>query len=486
MFNSVQQFEEVGINKLLEIEKKFIQSRDFTELETGITAEVLELGKSFMVEILELMDQEIRQRDERKRSGWEVIRQDQKHLITHIGDISFHKTLYKNKKTGERSYLLDDLLDFEAHQRITEKAEASVLEEAVVSSYEKGGESVSLTEEISKTAVMEKIRNLNFAKVKRPVEECRKVPYLYIDADEDHVSLQFQKKKGDLAVSRNGYKNNCVFAKLVYVYEGIEAEAPKSRRNRLIHPHCFCGVYDGKENGKLWQEVYTYLKETYDLGSVRKVYLNADGGSWIKGAKQYLHGLTRVMDEFHINKYLLRMTGGLLDSAGDAREELVKAIRKGTAEEFSRITEHILEVTESATARHRIAESAEYILNNWMPAKIRLQHGKRIIGCSAEGHVSHVLSDRMSSRPLGWSREGADQMARLRAYYYNQGDMLELVRAQKLPKAAGAEETELILSPGKLGEKIRQSWGKYVDHANHEVSIATQKMAWLRAQISYI
>jgi len=38
------------------------------------------------------------------------------------------------------------------------------------------------------------------------------------------------------------------------------------------------------------------------------------------------------------------------------------------------------------------------------------------LGCSAEGHVSHVLSERMSSRPLGWSRQGAEQMARLRAF----------------------------------------------------------------------
>lgn len=65
-----------------------------------------------------------------------------------------------------------------------------------------------------------------------------------------------------------------------------------------------------------------------------------------------------------------------------------------------------------------------------------------MVGCSAEGHVSHVLADRMTSRPMGWSRTGADKMAHLRAYYYNQGDMRELVRMQKkeLPLAAGAEK----------------------------------------------
>ena len=95
---------------------------------------------------------------------------------------------------------------------------------------------------------------------------------------------------------------------MVYVYEGIEPEAPEGKRHRLIHPHYFCGVYDGKDNDKLWQEVYDYLDETYDLTKGKKVFLNADGGSWIQGAKKRLHGLTRVLDEFHLNKYLLRMT----------------------------------------------------------------------------------------------------------------------------------------------------------------------------------
>ena len=56
--------------------------------------------------------------------------------------------------------------------------------------------------------------------------------------------------------------------------------------------------------------------------------------------------------------------------------------------------------------------------------------------------MSHVYSDRMSSRPLGWSRLGADKMARLRIYWKNGGKMLDLIRFQtkELPKVAGAEE----------------------------------------------
>ena len=42
-----------------------------------------------------------------------------------------------------------------------------------------------------------------------------------------------------------------------------------------------------------------------------------------------------------------------------------------------------------------------------------------IKGCSAEGHVSHVLAERMSSRPRGWSEDIAETMVKLLSLKYN-------------------------------------------------------------------
>lgn len=67
-------------------------------------------------------------------------------------------------------------------------------------------------------------------------------------------------------------------------------------------------------------------------------------------------------------------------------------------------------------------------------------------GCSAEGHVSHVLSARMSSRPMGWSRRGVDQMAHLRAYMWNGRDMLDLARYQRKESIEKTEEEKPILT----------------------------------------
>ena len=74
------------------------------------------------------------------------------------------------------------------------------------------------------------------------------------------------------------------------MYEEIGAESPKSKRYKLVNPHCFSGVYDGAGNIKLWDEVYAYLDSHYDLEKVRKIYLNVDGGTWIQSGKKGLQG----------------------------------------------------------------------------------------------------------------------------------------------------------------------------------------------------
>ena len=123
-----------------------------------------------------------------------------------------------------------------------------------------------------------------------------------------------------------------------------------------------------------------------------------------------------------------------------------------------------------------------------MAAKIRLRDRETVIGSSTECHVSHVLSSRMSSRPMGWSRTGCDKMSHLRAYYMNKGDMLELVRSQPkiLAKAAGAESDYEVLSMARIkgSDKNRNhDIGKYYDAIQATVTENVSKQFWLRKKI---
>ena len=270
------------------------------------------------------------------------------------------------------------------------------------------------------------------------------------------------------------------------MYEGVVPESPRSKRHKLVNPYYFCRVCSGEDNLKFWEEVYEYMDRHYDLSRVKKIYVNGDGGSWILSGLKHRSGLTYVLDEFHLEKYLTKLTSHMLDSREDAKEELRRIIRREGKEEFNRKVDELKGYLKTETGIKRMEEAREYILSNWSAAKVRLRHKEGIIGCSAEGHVSHVLSARMSSRPMGWSVTGAAKMAQLRAYYLNGGDMLELVRYQKreLSKAVGAEMDIISADVIRQSEKTRHGeLGKYMEAMRHSVSLDTKKKVYFNSHI---
>lgn len=204
MFNSIQQFETAGIKNLRKAEDEFIRTRDMANFINAIKEVVLHLGLDVIAETLENYDEAIRKSPKRSEK-WSVVRKDPKQLVTSLGTVQYRKTLFINKTTKERSYLLDRELSLEKHQRITEDAEAQLLTEAVQTTYRKGGEAVSILDDVSKETVMDKIRTIDFTKVHKAPETLREIPYLYIDADEDHVALQFHEHKGDVRTKDAGY-----------------------------------------------------------------------------------------------------------------------------------------------------------------------------------------------------------------------------------------------------------------------------------------
>lgn len=433
MIKSIQYFQTEGVKNL---EKVFVEySGDMTkiaEMIYGVRDNVLELGRSLIVEELEAYDEWLR-KSERRRKEWQVVKRDETTLFTSIGSITYHKTLFKHKETGKCEYLLDRCMGLSKHARMTEDAEAKILEEAVESSYRRGGENASIgLENVSKQTVKEKIHRLSFPEAEQGVEK-KAVPCLYIDADEDHVALQYLERKGDIG-KRN--RANTVMPKIIYVYEGIMDE---NGRKELTGTKHFGGVYEGAAgNEALWKEVREYIEGSYDMDALKCIYISGDGAAWIKSGAKQLEKAKFVLDKFHMHKYIKMATAHLLDSREDASGELYRAIHKKKKYMAEETFERILEATEGDSKRKAVEAAKTYILSNWQGIMEQVKNRK--LECSAEGHVSHIYADRMSSRPLGWSRRGADKMARLRIYRANGGDMLKLVRYQKEEKAVGAEE----------------------------------------------
>ena len=389
MRNSILHFSEEGIKYLEKAEEKFANHPDdIAGYIEAVRSEVVQLGLEIIKETLENFDEMFRA-SQMRREKWEIVRRDEKQLITSLGTVCFSKTLFRNKQSRQSKYLLDDFLHLDSHQRMTEDAVAQLLRDAVDISYRRGGEAVSLTDSVSKETVKNVIHELKFPRVEK-TDRKKQVEYLYIDADEDHVSLQFQNKKVDLEKDSRGYKRNCIITKLVYIYEGIEKDAPHSKRYHLVNPYYFCGTYEGKDNETLWDQVYQYIEDNYEIDKIKKIFLNADGGSWIKAGKNRIKGITYVLDEFHMRKYLTKMTSHMLDGADEVRSILCNTIMHGSKEDFREGVNVIAGYETGEVGRRRVMEAGEYFLSNWTAAKLRLANRDIIKGCSAEGHVSHV------------------------------------------------------------------------------------------------
>lgn len=489
MINSITYFQENIVPKL---EKTFLTySSDMTkiaELIQGVTECMVEFGLCLLAEELESYDVAFCEK-KNLRQDWYVVRKEKATILTSLGTLYYDKTLFRNKKTGAYECFLDRAMGLLPHARMTEDVEARILEEAVQTSYEKGGKNVSIStiEKVSRETVKNKIHGLKFPKKTNYAEKKKVVEYLYIDADEDHISLQFREEKGDIVENNYHQKNNGAIAKLIYVYEGIEKESERSERNRLINPYYFCRVCEGEENKKLWDEVYEYIEHTYDLKQVKKIYLNADGGSWIASGMRRIAGITYVLDEFHLKKYLKKITSHLGEEAEQTKEELVKIIRTKSKKELEEKVEELKKKTKYAKGIKKMEEGKAYLLKNYTAAKRRLLRKEGVKGSSTESHVSHVLSSRMSSRPMGWSKKGMEKMAQLRAYYYNGGSMLELVRYQKEKEENNMACEEVIYRSNEMfamERKRKKELGNLADIPTYSIPyVQIKKIANFKNQI---
>ncbi len=155
-----------------------------------------EIGKEMIKEACGLVDEIVR--DEKKRKArYEVVRKDKRSIKTIFGDVEYIRTYYKNKEEGGYVYLADEILGIEKYQRIDKAVKAAIVEKVVEMSYEKAAKEVLGEERITRQSVMNILRRIEAAQLDR-IEHNKKgvagskkvVKELYIEADEDHISLR--------------------------------------------------------------------------------------------------------------------------------------------------------------------------------------------------------------------------------------------------------------------------------------------------------
>ncbi len=392
-----------------ELGKLCTEVRDISEFIVAMKSTLDRAGTMLVAEALESINKSIKASRERKRH-WEVKNKaDAKTLVTLFGEVSYSRTYYQNKRTGEHKYLSDEAVGILPHERMDTSLKAKLIEEAIEVPYRKSAETAAEAVQLTSQTVMNSIRELGSVSSKAVgIKGGKKaVKNLYIEADEDHVALQ---------------DGSCLEPKLVYVHEGKIATSKD--RWRLLNPRYFSGVYSNSD--ELWAEVADYVHEAYEAEAIEKIYLSGDGANWIKNGLGWFKNIDFVLDRYHLSKYVIQATAHLENIA----PVMWRHINYGDKPRLEELFRAIIIATESESKKKSVQEALVYILKHWQG--IRNQYEPDYPGCSAEGHVSHRLSARLSSRPLAWSKIGLDQMSRLRAFSANGGVVYDLLLAKKL------------------------------------------------------
>lgn len=487
MENSIHYFLENGIPELEKIRIVFMKSPSlFDECAEEIKKVFLKAACQFLSELLEegntLLEESLK-----RRMSWQIKDRCTRRILTPVGTVAFTHTRFKNKKTGETAYLLDRTVGWRAHTRVSDGVKAAMLEGAAQGSYERAGKSACEGEDcVGKETVMRCVHGTK-APDKSGGEkgEKREAGYLYVEADEDHAALQFHEKKGDIKRYK-GHADNGQMVKLVYVHEGYDEAGKEGERKKLKNVAYFGGIYEGKGNAALWEAVKGYIEREYRTEKIEKIFFQSDGGSWMKKGVDVL-GAEFVLDEFHLSEYMGRMAR----LCGDTQEEsdkMLTALRGWIEKGDRKRVEGWVEERKAGLGekgQKKLEADWRYLKNNWKGIRRRIEGEDGMIGSSTEGHVSHVLSSRMSSRPMGWSREGADHLSRLRIYWMNGGDMLELVRVGK-EKAEEASEAVCLSAAELLSweRKHKRTNGKYIEALRAKVSRQTSVKVYFNAAIA--
>lgn len=448
--NSIQHFNEYGVPKIEKEIKNFIkEGKDIADLVLDLRENLFELGRDILAEVLENMDEYLRNSEVRKRK-WEIVRRDKASILTSFGPVRYKRTYFKPKKGGKRQYLVDDIVGIKAHERVSADVVINAVDEAAESSYRKAGEKAAYMDEISKQAVMDKIHNLDFAKKDTNKYEKKNVKILYIEADEDHVHLQ-QSGRGDKGT------RSIAMPRVVYVHEGIDYDKSSKSRKTLKRVKYFGGMYEKEED--LWLEVADYIDKQYNMDFVETIYLSGDGAAWIRQGVKWIPKSRFVLDKYHLKKYIIAATAHLNDET--MRQELKDAIDWPDKEMVKKVFKKILGLTESKSKKAAVKGAEQYILSNWDGIEIKDEKGSEIVGCSTEGHVSHIFSSRLSSRPKGWSKIGVSKMSKLLIYKSNGGKIYDLVMAQKLKEEREKKEyiqDELIKEARNSANRYNDTW----------------------------
>lgn len=431
-------------DKEISVGEVFNKIHDFTD----------KLACAISTAFLECKDQDLCENGHLQRKGYVLKDYRSRTLTTSYGSVTFRRSYWTDMDSNTHFMPLDTLFLIPKYKRFDDTIRVKLAQKAAMyGSYERTAVDCGIG--ISKTTIRNFVSEVYEQEAVYANDDFLKAledkpSAIYIEADEDHIKCTGGKSK---------------FMKLVYVHEGYK-EVRKGRRT-LINPKFFAGLYQGQSNAKLWENVYDYVSHRY--GNEVRIIYSSDEGSWLQYGADFLPNCTHVLDLFHAAKACRLITQGIENLDWSQGNPVLNRAISGDITGFNALINEILSHVDDPDRLKIIRSKVKYIrehIEELKPYDLGITPGD-----STEGHISHYLSERFSSRPMTWSDEGAEALASVRMMTYNQVDILGIRKEKQLMERKNLrQEKSIAIDRRKL--KRHKVTDKYYETLQGRVSTA--------------
>lgn len=397
MENIIQQ---ITLELVAKINEKAF-SKELTDLDrlaADLFEDCTEYAKLMVQEVIRIRNLQLREDKAFRKQEGLVLKEKERprQILTRLGMIEWNRDYYYDKAEECYVFPLDHILGIRSYERIGDEVTAQLLNRATEVSYAKSADIVT-GGAVSRQSVHNHILKADIPE-KQPEVERKEIKQLHIYADEDHVHMQKPGKE-------RGKQNQIV--PLVTVTEGTQSIG--SRRNKTIESMHF--VDEEQSAKELWKSVEGYLARAYDVEQIEEIYIHADGGKWVQNGLESFPNVIHVMDGYHFFKELRSLARKFPQR--NVRVAILNALTKDDRRKADMF------IQELAREDEDVLKFGTYLFGNW--EEIRNLITLDIPGSCTEGQVSHVLSERFSRNPMGWSKAGLGKLSKLRVYCCNGG-----------------------------------------------------------------
>ncbi len=384
-----------------------------------------QIGCKAMEDFLKDMDEMLRK--ERPRGKLGNLGKVFKHILTRLGDVSYSRTRYEDKATGEIRYLADEVLGLVRDQRISlsrQKLEAHSVSETT---YRQSRENIkritgsSRSHEAMRQSVIREAEKI-IGYQKRSFEKTKSMEYeaskeapevVYSEVDGTPIRLQ-RRKKGK--VSGKKRKKRHAEVKLGIGYTGREAryKSGEGIGKRLVKKF----VYVSMENRTKFMEEFSLIAERrLNLSGAKKILFGGDGDTWIKtGMKTFFPGAEYLLCRFHLQRGITTGLAGMKDKCSEVK----KLIRGDKIDEALGVIEDAAKKAGSIEKQEAVENLYMYIRNNrdGILAANKQGESEEKTG-SIEPNIDKVVAQRFKNRGMSWSRKGAISLLKIKEMIIN-------------------------------------------------------------------